>query len=320
MSQGTALHQQFLAAHPQRPIQLRCGVDRYGFSHLLAARLGLPRAPRSFANWLHGWIWWDADCARDLMFDAAIRAKTHVVATPAQRAMLLAEGFADVRVGGLPFAYTQRSAQRRRPGWLLAMPPHSSERDKLARSLAGYLDWVGSLRADFEQVAVCVFHADFTPEVEADLRRRGLAWVPGARPDDANALPRMRAIFDAFEFMTTSAMGSHVAYAAFAGCRTSLAGPLYRYGPDDFAATHDAAYVDKLVAVYSEDQLRRDYPALFAATPAAAAEATAFGRRALGSEATLGRDAILDALSWRALPQLAGYLAAARGRLARRLA
>lgn len=317
-SSSDDLSEHFLARHPCQPIPLRGGVDRYGFSHLLAQRLGLARPPRSFANWLHGWIWWEAQDALDLMFNHAIRHKTHVVADPSQRAVLLKEGFTDVRAGGLPFAYTTKSAYERIPGSLLVMPPHSSEVDKLKNSQTAYLDYVESIKASFELVVVCVFHSDLTPEFEADLRRRGLHYLLGARPDDANALQRMRAIFEAFEFVTTNTMGSHIAYAMLCGCRTSIAGPAYAYKQEDFESLNNpenAAYLKRLLHYYSRDYLAREYPGLITNSPAEGVSNVDLGRRAVGAAHLLDDREIIDALSWRTWSQIIGYLDAGRLRM-----
>ena len=312
------LSEQFLAHHPCLPIPLRGGVDRYGFSHLLADRLGLARPPRSFANWLHGWIWWDAEGSKDLMFNRKIRHKTHVVAAPAQCAPLRREGFTDIRVGGLPFAYVGQTRFQRMPNSLLVMPPHSSDADRLKSSQDEYLDYIGTIKDAFDLVAVCVFYSDFTPALEANLRGRGLHYLLGARPDDANGLQRMRAIFDAFEYVTTNTMGSHVAYAMHSGCKTSIAGPAYRYTAEDFQSLADAEnaeYLERLLHYYSRQFIQARFPSLVTSSPAQAIDMTGLGSDAIGSGHLLDRESILDALSWRTLPQIVGYLDAGRHRI-----
>ena len=42
---------------PFAPSKNSGGVDRYGFLSVLAKRCGRRTVPRSFANWIHGWVW-----------------------------------------------------------------------------------------------------------------------------------------------------------------------------------------------------------------------------------------------------------------------
>jgi FkbM family methyltransferase len=96
------------------------------------------------------------------------------------------------------------------------------------------------------------------------FKKRGFPIVQGALYTDRNALARLQRLFSSFEYVTTNAIGSHVAYAAYWGAKVSF------YG--SYAETKDANYNN--VAEYqpymrqwewarSEQTVRQYYPELF---------------------------------------------------------
>jgi hypothetical protein len=70
--------------------------------------------------------------------------------------------------------------------------------------------------------------------VDKTFEKHGIPWIAGADSSDRNALRRMAAIFATFESVTGNTLGSHVAYAAYSGCKVSIWGPFAEYRQEDF--------------------------------------------------------------------------------------
>lgn len=306
-----------------RPIQVTSGIDRYGFSHVLAARCGLPAPPRSFANWVHGWIWDEAPNAESLHCAQMPRDVPVVVRNDVERRALREEGFRHVTVGGLPFAYVPRQHASRNPHALLAIPPHSAEVERLTCRQQDYMDYLESIRDRFDGVYISIFHLDWEGPMHRAALARGLRVVPGARPDDANSLARTRALFDAFDQVTTNTIGSHLPYALHAGCRFSFCGPMFVYDGDTLLGNgnpigHREARVRRLVEIQSPAYLRARFGRYFVDSPADGLGDRAFGSREVGTDVLLGSDEIKRILGWSPWGQLAGYASGAIRRLGRR--
>jgi hypothetical protein len=95
-------------------------LDRYGFSSVLAKRCDRHVVPRSFANWVHGWIWADTPTAELLHCAKLPKDLTIIVRNQVEKHALETEKFSDVRVGGLPFDYVGKQHNLRNKNALLA--------------------------------------------------------------------------------------------------------------------------------------------------------------------------------------------------------
>jgi hypothetical protein len=308
-----------------KPFNLTSGIDRYGFSSILCEQMGLKRRPRSFANWLHGWIWWGATSSAELMFDCAQKqGGRFIVSKSLERGILEAEGFQNVWVGGLPFAYTLPSNLKRIGGSLLAMPPHSGESEKLGKSHVDYLDYLESIKRDFSSIWVCIHYLDISLNVVNEIKSRGLFLIEGARPDDANSLRRMRAIFDSFEYVTSSVMGSHIVYSMYSGCKVSLCGPVYVFSESDvifdkYRHAYGNNFIRDWLYYSSKGYLNENFHFLFAENPRDGYQSDEYARIELGYYNKLSRREIVDALRWDISGQLIGYSSGAIRRLSRAL-
>ena len=91
-----------------KPVSVRNEVDRYGFSTLLANTLSLNHAPRSFCNWLHGWVWWDPEIADELGCSNLPFNVPIVVSKHSEQLLLNSLGYKNVHSGGLPFLIVKK--------------------------------------------------------------------------------------------------------------------------------------------------------------------------------------------------------------------
>jgi hypothetical protein len=314
-----------------RQINLVSGVDRYGFSSLLAERLGLLRPRRSFANWQHGWVWWGATSYEELMMDNGLKDQSQfIVSKSAELDVLNSAGFKNVWVGGLPFAYTEPSKSRKVPGSLLAMPMHSAEQtnktttNKLAKSLTDYLDFLESLKSQFSSVWLSIYYLDFSTPLLDEISRRGLFAIEGARPNDANSLKRVRTIMDTFEFVTTNSIGSHVIYAMFSGCKVSVSGPEFLVEESDFLfdncfKSFSKKYIEDSVYYLSRKYLEIKFPFILVDNPMNGFQSEEFASEEIGFYNRLTNEDILDALQWSRVGQLKGYSLGGMRRIERAL-
>ena len=316
----TTLYQRFMCELPEiRPWRLRNGVDAYGFTKLLSDRLGIPFTPRVFADWLHGWCWGDPSI---LLFDllGTRRDSTVVVTCPEQMDYLCDMGFTDVRIGGLPFAYVQSSKTTRLSDCLLAIPPHSAPSKSLRNYPYDYFDYLESLKVDFEDIFVMIHHCDFDTDHRINAERRGLKAFMGARPDDSNALCRVRRIMDQVEVVTSNTVGSHMVYALYCGCRFSFCGPMYDYSDiTESQYRHHPKYSQKriqsLIEHHQKDYLEKRFGKFFVEHPQFGVADLEYASFEIGAKNMMNGRAIKDALGWTVFGQLGGYLTSAARRV-----
>lgn len=306
---------------PYRPFVCRNEVDRYGASWVFANKCNLVRPPRSFSNWVHGWIWADQPSSRLLACSNLRRSTKIIVRSEQEREALVREGFTAVIVGGLPFAYVPPQNTTRIQGSLLVVPAHSAGSEEVRCGHEHYLDYLLSEQKNFSRIIVCIYYLDKGKEVEKQARRRGFEVVYGARPDDANSLLRMRTLFDSVEYVTSNTMGSHMIYALSAGCKFSFCGPFYEYERDVFLGGgnvlgHSIEHVEELLYIQSEGYIRQRFGKFFKESPLGGFTAVDFANETLGRE-LLSADELRHALGWRASDQVVGYCRGAVNRLAR---
>ena len=135
-------------------INIRSGIDMYGFSSILANKCKIKSAPRSFANWIHGWTWTDSINA-DLLGCSKHPLNVPIIVRNLKEKNVLNEfGFKNVVVGGLPFAYIESQHQNKLSDSLLAIPPHSSASTKLTSDQKNYLYYLFSLKHMFDDIYI----------------------------------------------------------------------------------------------------------------------------------------------------------------------
>lgn len=309
---------------PYMPFNMTSSTERYGFCSLLCEQIGMTWRPRSFASWMHGWIWWGATSSTELQFDSSQKKYGRfVVSRHFEKTVLESEGFKDVKVGGLPFAYSNPSDFKRESGSLLAMPPHSSEREKLNKSHIKYLNYLESIKNNYSNVSVCIHYLDLTQSIINEVKKRGMYLIEGARPDDANSLKRIRAIFDSFEFVTTNSIGSHVIYALFSGCKVSLCGPLYEFDESDLISNNKSMqnskkYIYDLLFYLSKKYLEKNFSFILVNNPDNGFSSENYARKEIGYLNKLSNKEVRDTLRWTPFGQAIGYTSGAIRRFSRK--
>jgi hypothetical protein len=294
----------------QHTIEVRNEVDRFGFSYVLAQKFGLPSPPRSFACFSHGWMWRTDLKIEDLGYYFTPKKTPIVVATKNQQEFLIRSGFRNVYAGGLPFAYIEPTNIKRRIESLLVMPPHSMAYSGLANIGEDFLDYIFSIRNEFSEICFCL-HADDVnnQEVIDSLQRRNFEYVVGADASDSNALLRMRQIFDYYDFVTTTVMGSHVLYAAYSGCRVSLLKDyhcLYPYNTfDENNIKVIPGCVDRFLDMFNNyGKLESQFPWLLLSHPRSAIQRINWANKEIGEDNLLSKSELMEVLGWSAIAKI----------------
>jgi hypothetical protein len=243
-----------------RPWAQSFGSDFYGALQVAAEYCGLRTAPAHFPYcWQHGtWPPWQKIRAEVIVYNVP-KSTTCFVARQDEAAFLKAGGYAGARAIGLPIIYTKPSGLQRIPNSLLVMPTHSIHSDVLGLSNEKYAREIASIKNRFGLVVACVSANCIAKGLWASqFEKQGIKVIRGAGLNDVNALKRMRALFDSFEYVTTDSYGSHVYYALYFGAKVSIWGtatPMLRENViSDGAWTPYPEAVDKL---FSEETERK---------------------------------------------------------------
>lgn len=307
---------------PQDTFTPATNLDRYGFSHVLAQYVGLPRPRRPFCTWIHGWVWWeDTLQPEDLIGPRPLgRDLSIVVGSTRQAQLLQGHGYQNVIAGGVPYIYVPPQEVQRNRNALLAFIGHSAESERFEVFHAEYLDYLASMNRDFEDIYVSVFALDSSEKLRSEITRRGLRVLNGANPIDKNSMLRTRRALEYVGHVSTNTMGSHIAYALAAGCRTSVWCPTYKYDYSVLANSihgFSRSYVERMEYVHSDPYLRKTFPLLFDTHTAAGHADEAAGLEMVGARHQLRRQQVLDALGWTLPAQFRGFAAGAARRARR---
>jgi hypothetical protein len=232
------------------------------------------------------------------------------VARKDEASFLKMAGYGKVRSIGLPIIYTEHSGLQRIPNSLLVMPTHSLASDVLAPSTEQYVDEIASIKSRFNVVVACVSaHCIAKGLWTSQFSDRGVQVIRGAGIDDANALRRMRALFDCFEFVTTDSYGSHVYYALYFGAKVSIWGtatPVLRENVlRDGAWTPYPESVDKLLSEET-DRKGEEYLGPLRVEPWIGVQESEASRLIVGADSKLSPDEMRTAFGWTPLGILAG--------------
>lgn len=297
----------------QNIFSLKGSIDRYGFCFILSDICGLKKPKRTFAEWVHAWHWHENLTAELMGLHLLNHTVPTIVTNKKEYDGLKKEGFQKVIIGGLPIAYVKQQHNYRNEQALLAMPPHTNDVTEFNNSQDQYLDYLETLKGDFDGIYVCIVYSDWEGPLHKAAKKRGLNVIQGTRPDDANSLIRMRAIFDAFNYVTSNCIGSHFVYAQFAKCKFSFSGPVYSFDEEAIVGRnkikkYSQTYVNQLIENRSEKYLRSRFGNYFVDKPQYGICNSSFARSEVGYDNILNKSQILDAVGWSIKGKLIGYI------------
>jgi hypothetical protein len=176
--------------------------------------------------WQHGPVPpWQMIRPELVAFNAA-KDRRCFVARRDEVTFLKAGGYKDVEAIGVPIIYTSPINCHRKKSSLLVMPPHTLPQTDCSSPKVQYAHEICKLKPYFRTVVACVSATCYAKGLWLqEFASIGVPVVIGAAINDANALRRMRFLFEGFEYMTTPDWGSHLFYAQYFGVKVSLWGP-----------------------------------------------------------------------------------------------
>ena len=196
-------------------------ADYYGASSLIASELRIPNKLRTSAMWSHGWVYDKIRNYKQIAGEHISQSRKYLVRNKEEAEVLAAQGL-DAEAVGLPFLYVLRGTSTipRVPGSLLIMPTHGTTHTPVKEENSIFMSRVSNIRKQFSCVVgcisgMCVSNNQWIRQLETNE----IPWVTGAWVFDRNALKRMRAILESFEYVLTNSFGSHLLYASAVGCK-----------------------------------------------------------------------------------------------------
>ena len=213
----------------------------YGQRTLLAQSAGLTSdwsLKRSPIVWVHGWKPSTHNIDVDMIIGESaetsnLEGMTYFVGRNDQETSLREAGLLDeIHAIGLPFAYALKyhgAQEDRRHGSLAVMPANHGDLKLDGELLELEKNYIECLVGD-GQLEAPKCHVILNCD---DIRRgRGSLWtqygfqvLEGACLHSVNSLQRVVRLLCSFDTITTNGFGSHIAYAASAGCKISVFGP-----------------------------------------------------------------------------------------------
>ncbi|MCK9409414.1 MAG: hypothetical protein M0R68_09810 [Bacteroidetes bacterium] len=280
----------------------------YGDNYVAARYCGYDTVPGHIAGeWQHGWIVSERNIHPEFVVGSDGLSRTrkqrrYYVARKDQQEYLQSQGYSDVIAIGLPILYVNKPNVERFPGSLLVMPVHSLSDTDEHWNDEEYAQYIESIAHKFTQVVLCVHSSCYKKGnwIKA-FKKRNIPALIGADPDDENTHERLAVLFSRFEFVTSNAVGSHIAYAACFGAKPSVAGPRPRFVKKDYVNTTFYKNAPEVLDIVEEwnavDMHKRIFPFLFV-EPFDAKDVTSWAERQLGLPEKKSPNELKHLLGW----------------------
>ena len=293
-------------------IKLRSEPDYYGVSRIISNQLGYKKTPRSFAQWLHGWIFTEPITdPRELTFWGKPNDRI-LVTTEIQVETLRQFGYHHVYATGLPFIYANTNAMERKSNSLLVMPSHSTAYNEQFVNQEKYVKSILDLKPDYDHITFCLHGCCVEKKYWIPtLEKYEIPWIIGASTNDCNALTRINRILQSFESMTSNVMGSHIAYASASGCRVSIAGEYASPKAEEYR--NDPWYqkypelLKKHLSLFQEKEIKQRFSHFFQ-EPKDSTTHVEWGNQMIGKKYQRTASELSEILGWSNYHQIQGYL------------
>ncbi len=295
-----------LTSHIDRLDLNRDVNSAYGAASIAARYCGLRHARSPYpGRWQHGWSAPHRSIAPEYEFSEGSLASSETlwVARVDQQEFLQSYGFTNVRAIGIPIVYVPRSSTSRTPKSLLIVPAHSLEYTTHTWKFDEYAEQIDSIRGDFEVVAAIV-HQDCIKKGYwvKQFERLNIEVIPGAQLYDPTSLYRLEALFSAFEFVTSNAVGSHIAYASLWGAKVSIFGSYAAVRKEDYSNTpfyqQFPHLLQRAIEGLSEAVTREHFPFYFVDHPKDAEQRIEWAEFQVGADNKLSPRELRKAFGW----------------------
>jgi hypothetical protein len=281
----------------------RTEVEYYGFASYLMKKLSLNALPESTSSLRHGWMHEDFKYPEEITM--GIPQSKYLVGTEREVEFLNNKQIFNVKAVGVPFIYIDEeelSHIHRYKNSLLVMPPHSLPESSHEWKEEEYVSQILKLKNDFSEIVFCIHQSCLKKKLWISvLKKHSIPWIIGADALDNNSLMRMAKIFRSFEYVTTNAFGSHIAYAAYSGCKVSIYGTFFEFQKKDFQNVElykiFPFLLDHIVKIFSQGYIKERYEDLFV-HPTKAKKRLKWSKKALGYEYKVSYKQLAEELGW----------------------
>lgn len=278
----------------------------YGSAGLAARYCRLKPAHLIFpGRWQHGWLAPQWRLTPEYEFgEGELRPDMKMWLAREDQAKFLQEsGFPSAKAIGLPCTYVPRSNAKRIPNSLIVVPTHSLDYTKHQWNFETYAQQISEFANDFDLV-VAVIHKSCIKKNYwvKEFKERGIPIVEGAHTNDPSSLYRLEYLFSRFEYATTNAVGSHVAYSSLWGSKLSIVGTYAESSPEDYKnAPFYALYPNLIKAALfagSEKANRENFPEFFLDHPSEAEQRIDWAKWQVGYDNRLSPSELRRAFGW----------------------
>lgn len=290
--------------------------EHHGAHRVAAEYCGIAEPyPAPAGLWSHGWLprYFEEDPQATIEYLKVLRARrerrpcwpiSQTAARVAREQGWTAEAL------GLPVGYLPAAEVSRRPDSLLVMPVHSEAGHRYELEEKPYIDAMKALKSAFGEVVVSVHPGCMANDLWLEgFREAGFPILRGCQASDRNSLKRLQRMLSSFEYVTTNALGSHIAYAAFFGARTSIYGPTVEWQTDWFRDNQllvpGTGFVEMYLRSRALSVLQAHYPWLFC-HPRRATQQQDWGRQEVGFQNRVSPVRMRELFGWTE-PELARY-------------
>lgn len=300
---------------PYSHSRVKDSISAYGLESMIARQSNLLIKPRSFAFWIHGWVWGKIDSVQDLLATNLDRSFNVLVRNDIEKKVFLDDGYRDVFTVGLPYLYTPEVTSQRQPGSLLVFPPHSTNDGKsdFNKDFFDYLDYIKDLEKDFSHVGISIYGLDYQQDLLDKIQKYNFEIVPGAHWTDQNSLIRLKYNLQKYEFSTCNHIGSHMIYALYSGQKFSFTGnfietdleqSLERIAIENPYWTQQS--ISNALERYSLSFISNEYGKFFKDNPVQGIEDIELGKQEIGFISKRSLDEIRYLLGWGINAQIYG--------------
>lgn len=196
-------------------------------------------------------------------------ANLYLVFSDTEMNFLKSHGYNSKAIGS-PYIYINNEDLqhiKRFKNSLLVMPPHTLPDGKYKYNEESYIKEILKIKDNFTSIIFCIHQNCAIDNLWIkNLNKYDIPWIIGADNSDQNSLLRMNIIFNTFEYMTTCVFGSHIMYAMYSGCKTSIYGEYQSPTLDEYFIRYPDKSNCEIKSIYNDSKketMKKYYPLLF---------------------------------------------------------
>lgn len=301
---------------PFAHLRVRDSISAYGLESMIAKQSQKKIHPKTFAFWIHGWVWGNISSPQDLLASSLDKDINVLVRNDREKFVFQNHGYKNVFSVGLPFLYTHDVNVKRQEGSLLVFPPHSTNDGDadFNNDFFQYLDYIKDHEKDFSEIGLSLYGLDYKNDLLNKIKKYEFSLVPGAHWTDKNSLLRLKYNLKKFEYSTTNQIGSHMVYALYSGQKFSFTGNYSETSEEEALAriasenpNWSQETIDNALQRYSYSYIFSNYSKFFKDSPIEGVSDLDIGKREIGHNHKRSINEITYLLGWNISAQAVGF-------------